>query len=429
MRQMGNKNNLTSLQKQTIQPSLAMQESLKVLQMGCEELKIWLEEKITQNPLIDWDEDEESTYVQESSFSQGIGDPENQIPHEISCFEYLMNQAHQVFIESHLPIAEWIIGNLDNTGFYTLLEEELPSTFAIKDFHFCLEKIKQFDPPGIGAANIQESLLLQLKAQGKESSLSSRIIQDHWADLIQKKWIAIQKKTGTTSHEIAKTVQVDIAPLNPFPGYRFHKKMTSMLSIDIYLLQEKETLQIHIRDSFKLKENQNSLLSKEYFSKEEHMVFKTYQKEAKWLINSLEKRKKTLRKVTEYLVTKQMDYLQGNCEALKPVKIKEASLEIGLHESTITRAIENKNLSCSLGIIPLKTLFAKSLHTDISSDQAKKLLSKLVMEENKNAPLSDRELLEKMQVMGIPCARRTITKYRNSLHIPSQSKRKQRELI
>ncbi len=429
MRPMESKNNLTSLQKQAILPSLAMQESLKILQMGSEELKIWLEEKITQNPLIDWDEDEEITYLQESSFFQEIGDPENQIPHEISCFEYLMNQAHEVFIKSHLPMAEWIIGNLDTTGFYTLLEEELPPGFSVKDFHFCLEKIKQFDPPGIGAANIQESLLLQLKSRGKESSLSFLIIKDHWADLIQKNWVSIQKKTGTTSHHLIKAIQVDIAPLNPFPGYRFHKKITPMLSIDIYLVQENQIMQIYLRDSFKLKENTNNLVSKDSLSKEEHLVFKTYQKEARWLINSLEKRKKTLKKVTEYLVSKQIDYLQGNCEALKPIKIKEASLEIGLHESTIARAIENKNLSCSLGIIPLKALFARSLHTDISCDQAKKLLSKLILEENKEAPLSDRELLEKMQLMGIPCARRTITKYRNSLHIPSQSKRKQSYFI
>lgn len=427
MRQPGYNHRLIPSQKQTMQPSIAMQESLKILQMGEEELEIWLEEKITQNPFLDLEKKEPDNLFKKESYYQQFSDCENQVAYQTSCFEHLMNQAHQVFSSKEIPLAEWIIGNLDKTGFYSMEKEALPNGFSLKDFSACLEKIQEFDPPGIAATNIQESLALQLKSQGKESSFSYLLIQNHWNDLVEKNFLAIQKKTGKKTTFIKECLQKDIARLNPFPGYKFEKKIAPPIPVDIYVLEQDSRLIVKVIDSFKLKEN--NYLYEHSLSKEDTLTIKTYQKEARWLINALEKRKKTIQKVTEYLVDKQKDYIQGMNTSLKPLKIKEASLEIGLHESTIIRAIENKSLSCAIGILSLKTLFAKSLSENISCDEAQKLLHKLIAEENKKSPLSDRELLEKMQLMGIPCARRTITKYRNLLNIPCKAQRKNATLL
>ncbi|MBS0627586.1 MAG: RNA polymerase sigma-54 factor, partial [Verrucomicrobia bacterium] len=113
-----------------------------------------------------------------------------------------------------------------------------------------------------------------------------------------------------------------------------------------------------------------------------------------------------------------------NSETLIPLSIQMIAKELGFHESTVTRALADKNLSCPRGVIPLKSLLSKGLSEEVSCDKAKKLLKKLIAEENKQTPLSDRALLEKMQQLGVPCARRTLTKYRQDLKIPAKQGRK-----
>ena len=413
---------------QKMQMSSSMQEALKVLQMPIEDLTLWIQGKIEKNPLIEWDEEDFPFHESYTSYSKG-GHKKLETPvlietaHKISAFEHLMNQAHQVFSENEtLKIAEWIIGNLEATGFYPDPFNSIPPSCSLEDFRNCLEEIKQFDPPGIAAESIQESLLIQLKALGKEHTLGYQLIRNHLNDILDKNFKQIKKTLQIDEASIHKAILSDIASLDPFPGYRFHIEHSPSLSIDVFLMEEEESFTVQIKEPPLLKKKEYPLNTP--LNAEEKSFFRSYENESKWIIQAIKKRSTTLKKVVEHLINVQKDYLQGNSNILLPLSIQQVAEKLELHESTITRAIADKNLSCPLGVIPLKSLFSKELSENISCDQAKKLLRKLISEEDKRAPLSDRELLEKMQKMGIPCARRTVTKYRENLHIPSKRIRK-----
>ena len=281
--------------------SLAMQQALQVLQMPIEELTIWLNQAITQNPLLEWDEKVHKHSLQnQKSYSSDFF---NTIAYRPSLFSHLMDQARLVITDTHLlQITEWIIGNLDPTGFFTLPFSEVPFSCEEKEWTFCLEQIKQFDPPGIGAKDIQESLLLQLKILGKETSPSFQIITHDLDLLLSKKFSYLQKKYHLDEKTLQKALLQDIACLDPFPGYLFEPAISPSLPIDIIFIPEEsfnplEVLEpaLPIYTSFSTKN----------LTKEEKTFCTAYQIQARQVIEAIKKRSHTLLKIAKYLVKKQ----------------------------------------------------------------------------------------------------------------------------
>lgn len=387
--------------------SLRMQQSLQVLQMPIEELSLWLEEKAIQNPLIELPSRFEAL------------PSEVEAPFVPSCFSHLMGQANLHFrTDKEKKLAEWIIGNLDEKGFYTLSEGELPSPFTKEELDFCLQEIQQFEPIGMGSFDLQECLLLQLKAEKKENTLAYALVASDLDLLIEGSLSSLEKTLRVSRKEIEKAKE-ELAKLDPFPGYRFLPKTPAPLTCDITL---EEDLQMHVHTLAFPKATTLPLM--EELTKEEKRQVKHFTSEANWVVNTLQRRSETLEKITKYLVEKQKPFLEGKTNTLAPLTVAKISEDLDLHESTITRAIANKRLNYPLGTLLLKNLLSKGLSDEVSSDHALKLLQKLIAEEDKKAPLSDRELLEKMKEHGVPCARRTITKYRQILLIPTKYKRK-----
>jgi RNA polymerase sigma-54 factor len=398
---------------QKIQLSLSMRQSLDVLQMPIDDLSFWVEEQIQQNPLLDW----------KDTPSKKSKPLEIEIAYEPSLFEYLMQQARlQISDPLALEQIEWIIGNLEPTGFFTGSFEAVPCFWNPKNLSFLLEQLKQFEPIGIGARDVQESLLLQLKALGKENTLSYLLVKEHLSDILQGKMPFIQKKCQVDEQTLHEAIYCEIASLDPFPGLRFQKKHTIFITPDVFFYEAEGTWNIEINEEklpqYTLRSFAQNTPS---LSPEDKLFCSKHTSQAKSMESMIEKRRHTLRKVAYHLVKKQISYLKEESYSLLPLSIAEVASELELHESTIARAINNKYIECKWGIIPLKSLLSKHLNKsaeDISSDQAHKLLQKLILEENKKHPLSDREILEKMQKIGVPCARRTVTKYRKDLNIP-----------
>jgi RNA polymerase sigma-54 factor len=411
--------------QQKLQCSLAMQQSLDILQMPTEELALWLEEQIEQNPLLDW---------KDSAFPKNAGLTNIDIAYQPSLFEHLMDQARQQTQDaSSLEQMEWIIGNLEDTGFFTLSLDTAPSHFDPKKLKTLLSQLQQFDPPGIGARNLQESLLLQLKAHGKEKHFSYRLIQENLEDLLQGKIASIQKNCKIDEKTLRQVIHTDIACLDPFPGLRFQKNPSPSLVPDLLLIEDDETWDIEINeDRLPAYTIRSSFTNLDQMTPEENTVFKQHLEQAKKIHRMIEKRKETLYRVAKHLVHIQIHYLKGESSSLVPISMSEIASSLSLHESTIARALSHKYLYCKFGILPLKDLisnrFSKTAE-HISSDHAQKLLQKLIAEENKEVPLSDQQLLEKMQKIGVPCARRTITKYRQVLQIPARRFRRKSPLI
>jgi len=404
-------------QKKTLKmgTSLVMQQSLRVLQMPIIELCEWLDQTVTENPLLEWEND---------SFSRPRYAGSNEYPDirkESSLFEHLMKQAYVAFGQGPLlNIAEWIIGNLEPTGFFTLSLSEIPFPCDENDRNLCLKEIKEFDPPGIAARDLRESLLLQLIALGKENSRVFQIVTTDLEAVIEKNFPYLKKKYNLKGEDSEKILK-ELSALSPFPGYAFDLTPTAPLSVDAVVLEQEDLCTIEIIEPTLPIPKTLDLTS---LNREDTAFCKSYETEGRQLVEAIKKRTRTLQKICTLLVKKQKAYLSLESVSLVPLTIEMLSSELGLHESTVTRALAEKNISCLRGIIPLKSLLSKGLTEELSSDCAQKLLRKLIAEESKRSPLSDRELLEKMRDLGVPCARRTITKYRKVLKIPSKRGRK-----
>jgi RNA polymerase sigma-54 factor len=406
---------LSTNTEQKLQLTLGMRESLNVLQMPILELSSWLEEQIENNPLLDWKD------CPPTKRSLPI---EMDIIYEASLFEHLMQQARENIHDTlSLKQIEWIIGNLDDTGFFTMSFDSAPDGWREKDLIHLLHQVQQFDPPGIGARNLQESLLLQLRALGKENNLSYLLVNQYLEDILQGKLPSVQKKCKVDESTLYNAIHKEIGALDPYPGLRFQKKTTPFITPDVLFIEEEGTWKVEINEEKLPLYEIKSISSDIRLSSEDQSFCKKHINQAKWIENMIKKRRQTLHKVANFIVKTQISYLKEESSSLLPLSIKEVAKELDLHDSTITRAVSSKFLACRWGIIPLKNLLSKHLNKNaenVSFDQTQKLMQKLIAEESKKSPLSDQELVEKMQKTGIQCARRTVTKYRKSLNIPSK---------
>jgi RNA polymerase sigma-54 factor len=355
-------------------------QAFEVLKMGSEELFDHIESILESNPLI-------TVYGQSKGIDGSIA------RYEVSLYEHLMMQARLVFKD--LSQAEAIIGNLDQKGFYTdpFIDEE------------ALKIIQSFDPPGIAAKDVRDSLLIQLRMNGQGQSLAYQIINHSYLDFLHGRRSKISKALKCSLSEVNKEILTKIKPLDPFPGYRFALGPSTVPSIDIVINEE-----VEINTPLPL------FSLKEEYSVFSHTPFyRAYLSEAKWLIRSVNRRNELLQLIGSFLKKTQKGFLLGE-GPLIPMTMREAALLLDISEASLTRAVSNKLVSCPLGILPLRSFFS-------INQKAKELLITLINNENKASPLSDQKLAESLNV-----ARRTATKYRLELKIPNAARRKKEGL-
>ena len=239
---------------------------------------------------------------------------------------------------------------------------------------------------------------------------------------MQNKFYLLSKKLNISSQEIKKLIYKEIKTLNFIPSSKYNYTPSLPLIIDITIKYENARWIITINEDelplFIIKENYFSF-SKEILSSEDKKFIRLNILQGKWILKSLARRKKILIQIASFLVKKQRNYLLG-LGNLTPLSYNDLAKELNLHVSTISRAANNKYVDCPLGILPLKAFFSSSLEIP----NAVNLLKKLIQEEDKKNPLSDEKLSQKISFIGVPCARRTITKYRKKLKIPSIRHRK-----
>jgi RNA polymerase sigma-54 factor len=442
--------NQTSLkQQQQLLINLAMRQAFHVLQMPMLELSEWLKSEIENNPVLDVDLSKEQfkerldqpnqewhltrNRSQQSREKRRQEQQENLLTAPISLYEHLMRQAPLIFEQGEdLQIAALIIGHLNDKGFLdTPLEEVAPSIPLIK-MQKVLETIQSFDPPGIAARNLQECLLLQLKIKNKSNSKGAKVISEHFEDLLHNRLPHISERLHIPIKELVNIVRKEIAPLDLNPGYRYCIHQPTAILPDLLFLYIEDKWQIEINTSFFPKFHiapvyrealrDHSLESEEYHYLRRHLAG------GKWLQRIVQRRNNTLRSIGEFLLKKQRAFFEGSRGSLVPLSMKEAALEIGIHESTVARAVNNKFVGCPQGMFAMRSFFKQGVETSsgekISSHSLKKILAKTIEEEDKCNPLSDDQLSGHFKKLGIPAARRTITKYRSLLRIAPAFKRK-----
>jgi RNA polymerase sigma-54 factor len=402
-------------QKQQQNLAMHMQQSLQVLQLPILELAEWVKAEIEQNPLLE--------YTPSSLCVPAAEINESSLCYQPSLFEHLMEQAHHAFnSKEELFIAERIIGNLDEHGFFsTLLDfpQEMDSTVD-----FVLRSIQTFDPAGVAAPSLRESLLFQLRLKGKEQSRAFFLIDRCFDDLLANRMHLLQKKLKCSIKTLQKILKEEIAALNFYPGLRFRDVPSPIIIPDVFLKKEGDVWTIEVNKdplpTFKMASNSLTL--------EEKGFFQPYVTAAKRLTHFIFKRSTTLKALTLYLLKRQEAFFNAASKTFQPLSIREVARELGFHESTIARAISQKYLFSPLGLLSFRSFFKQTPlcgeTTPHNGDTLKKNLLAFVENEDKRAPLTDAQLCEKLLQKGFSCTRRTVAKYRHSLQLPIASQRK-----
>ena len=325
--------------------------------------------------------------------------------------------------------AEEVIGNLDEDGF---LRSELPEIAAAAKIPpeaagQSLALVQSFHPAGVAARNLSEALLLQLAARGQEESLEARMVRDHLDLLGRRKFAEIATALDAPLESVTSAAET-IARLSPRPGAAFAPDRPDLVvRPEASYVQDGERwvpqLEGDLLPRLRISDLYKDLLGDSSADEQTRSYLKERIRSARFLLQALERRQQTLQKLLEVIGRRQADYFDQGPSALRPMTMSEAAAEVGVHETTVSRAVANKYVRTPHGVVPLRFFFAAALGGDdgtgpaVANTRAKEILAEIVGRENPGKPYSDAALEEMLRERGIPVARRTIAKYRSELGI------------
>jgi len=387
---------------------------------------------------VDWE-----AYIQDfnstSDYAPHMGNEvpslETTLKSETSLAEHLIWQlsltVHQEF-EKQLGI--YLIGNIDDDGYLQCQLAEAAEVFACDEEQIlaALRVIQSFDPAGVGARDLQESLLIQLRHLDMEHSLAGTIVQEHLSQLDERHWQKIAKACGTTVPEVMAAVTV-IRTLDPKPGSRFNPTRIEYVVPDVVVVKVDDDYQILLNEDGIPRLHLNSLYQRvlrqnDGMQNDAKEYLEEKFRSAIWLMKSVEQRRQTLFRVTKSLCKFQRDFLDNGLAYLRPLVLKDVAEDIGMHESTVSRVTTNKYVHTPQGVFELKFFFHSGLTSlegeALSSVSVKDIIRKAVTAEEARKPLTDQQLMAILEAKGVKIARRTIAKYRKELRIPPASRRK-----
>lgn len=333
-------------------------------------------------------------------------------------------------------MAERIIYSLDHNGYLeTRLEDLLPATASAEEISLAqraLKIVQKLDPPGIGARDLRECLLLQLTPQMPHYEELRTLISSHLEDLEHNRLPVIQRRTGY-SLDVIQHTREELRKLNPKPGAVFVDTHVPIVTPDIFVemaddgrykvrLEEGNTPHLFISPYYR------QLLMNEKASPEDKEYVKRKINSAQWLIESIEQRRNTLTRVSQAIVDHQTEFLSKGPEHIEPLKMQQIADKVGVHVTTVSRAVDDKWIQTPRGIFPLKRFFGGGTTSasgeEIAWDTVRLRLQEIIDVEDKRRPHSDDELVKELAKKGLTVARRTVTKYRKAMKIPSSRERR-----
>lgn len=339
---------------------------------------------------------------------------------------------------SHMPeeikkVGEIVIGNIDENGYLKASIEEIgkAAETSAEAAEKALYIVQGFDPSGVGARNLTECLLIQLKALNLQSTIVEKIIMNNMDELEKRKYAVIAQKHALPLNDIMAAVKI-IEGFEPKPGRNFSSDDIKYIVPDVYLIRTAEGYQIILNDEGLPRLRVSSFYRKliqqnNAYPKEDKQFLIEKMRSAVGLLKSLDQRNRTIYRVTETLIDLQNEFFENGVQYLKPLTLKDVASILNLHESTISRVTSNKYISCEHGIFCFRFLFSSALSSgtgSISSTSVKNTIKKIVTEEDSRKPLSDQHIAEMLSKSSIVIARRTVAKYREELGIPPQTQRR-----
>jgi RNA polymerase sigma-54 factor len=349
--------------------------------------------------------------------------------------QHLMGQLNQTVLTANdRKTAEIIIGNIDDNGFLQSTPEEMSLTSGIpkEDFEKMLTLIQSFYPPGVGARDLRECLLIQLQRDGKQSSLEYKIISEHMEDLGKRRFPEIARRMGNSVEQVQKGAN-NIARLNPRPGQAFAAAPQNYVLPDVTVEKVNGDYQIILNNEqiphLRISNTYKDIIAQENNGSEVKDYVRDKIRSGKFLIRSIQQRQQTISNIAHEIVSRQRDFFEHGTSQLKPMTMREVADAVGVHETTVSRAVSGKYMATPQGVFEMKYFFTPGYQTatgeSMSNTSVKEAILDLVKHEDGNAPLSDQEIVEILSERGIPIARRTVAKYRTELNIlPSNMRRK-----
>ncbi len=461
------------VQKLILTPSL--QQAIKLLPMSTLELADLLNQEMVENPLLEEVETEELQPAEQQQPEKAAEPPtaekpdtwddadyeyffgdylddgyrprtpqevkelppiENTLSSSASLADHLLWQLSlQTYDETLREIGTAIIGNLDDDGYLVASVEEIAAMgeWPVAEVERALQHLQTFDPIGVCARDLQECLWLQLKHLGLEGTPTEKIVTEHLRLLQNHQVPEIARKLGVSIEDLKEHVEI-IRNLDPKPGSRYNPSQSQYVIPDVYVMKVEEQYVAVLNEEglpqLRISPVYRRLLDKTVGdnSDETRAYVKDKFRSALWLIKSVDQRQKTIHKVATSIINFQREFLDHGIEHLRPLVLRDVANDIGMHESTVSRVVNNKYMHTPQGVFEMKYFFhsgiSSSYGDNVSSVTIKQRIRKIIENEDPRKPLSDSKIVSILQKEGLMLARRTIAKYREELKIPTSNQRK-----
>ena len=454
--------------QQVLAPQL--QQSLVILQAPMLELRNIVQQELQTNPVLEEEaaepapddrtqqqneefqeefnqlaklDEEWREYMSQSSGYNGRSDEDEErrqfffdsIANQETLQQHLIGQINGAELDkSDRRLAELIIGNIDDNGFLQTSPEEMSANtgVAVADLQRIRTVIQNFHPPGVGALDLRECLLIQLRRLGKENTLEFQIISKHLEELGKRRFPEIARRLGVTVDQVQQAAY-SIATLDPKPGAIFAPDPNNYVLPDVsvekigddymVMLNGEQIPHLRISNAYK------DLMSQTDSGGEVKDYIRDKIRSGKFLIKSIHQRQQTISNIANQIVSRQQEFLDNGTAYLRPMTMVQIAEAVGVHETTVSRAISGKYISTPQGVFEMRYFFTPGYQTatgeSMSNTSVKEAILDLIKTESATNPLSDKDIVSILSERGIPIARRTVAKYRNELNILPSNMRKQ----
>jgi len=461
-------------QKQILTPSLVQMVSL--LQLNKLELREMIQQELMQNPVLEEVGEDGLAREEEAaseSFEQRESEPsldemndpfeefnvqalfeeyadaterqremetverpafENFLSRPMSLTDHLEWQLGLMLVSAGVKAAALsIIGNLNEDGYLTATLEEIASSggHELADVEQALKLVQEFDPLGVAARDVSECLLLQLRTPEPENTLAQQIVSEHLKQVQNKQYREIARVLNRPLPAVLAALEV-IKRLDPRPGQRYNKTEPRLIEPDVFFVKVGDSYQVMLNEDeqpqLRLSSVYRQLLERKTASKEVRHYVRERFTAAIQLLKNIEQRKHTILRVCEAVVARQGEFLDRGPDYLKPLMIKEVAEEVGVHPSTVSRAVANKYAHTPQGVYELRFFFSEAVSGPQGAETSllvlKRRVRKMIEEENPAHPLTDEQIAKRLAEEGIQVTRRTVAKYREDMKIPSTHQRR-----
>jgi len=390
---------------------------------------------------INWEDDYANYYDAGFSFSRET--PERNRLSQIDFLTKEVNlQSHLQWQLSHTELTDkledaclFVIGNLNHNGFLDITIEDITREIGCSEdtARRAITIIQEMDPPGVGATNVQESLLLQLQRLDLEESLAAEIIKDHLHSLELKNYGDIAKASKRPIKEVQAAIEI-ITSLNPFPGEQFAERDVQYIIPDVFVHKVEDEYLVVLNDEglprLKVSSAYEEIVAGDTNASAETKAYiKEKLRDAVWLIKSMQQRQRTIYKVVDSLLRFQKDFFEKGVQHLRPLVLRDVAEDIGMHESTVSRVTTNKYMHTPQGIFELKYFFSTALPQQdgesLAAESIRQHIKNMIKNEKPEKPLTDNAISKILMQENIKIARRTVAKYREQLGILPVKHRRQ----